>query len=72
MWKITKITPENTSWDKLLQNWEVCNIERLEEQSKRIHFENQLKHWRSEADKFERLMNEARKERDNLKTFNCK
>lgn len=67
MWKIIKITPENTSWDELLENWERCNNERLEEQTKRINIENQVNYWRKEAEKFERLMNDARKERNLIK-----
>ena len=66
MWKITKITPENTSWEDLLYNWEKCNNERIEEQTKRIHFEKMTEIYRKEAEKYQRLMYEARKERDLL------
>lgn len=64
MWKTIKLTPENTSWQELLDNWEKCNKERIKEQFARINIEIQLKYWRNEAEKFERLMNEARRERD--------
>ena len=67
MWKIIKLTPDNTSWQDLLNNWEKCNEERIKEQSARIIAENNLKYWRDEAMKFEKLMYEARSERDEYK-----
>lgn len=62
-----KITKENTSWEQLLNNWDKCNNERLEEQNKRIIFENNFKYWRNEAEKLEKLMYDARSERDEYK-----
>jgi len=54
MWKIIKITKENTSWEQLLFNWESCNEERLDlaEDNRELKIEN-----KKYLDKLERIKN---------------
>ena len=67
MWKIVKMTKENTTWEDLLKYWEDCNNDRLKYLDENINLRKQVSIFRKEAEKYERLMYEARKERDILR-----
>ena len=67
MWKIVKMTKENTTWEDLLKYWEDCNNDRLKCLDENINLRQQVSIFRKETEKYERLMYEARKERDILR-----
>jgi hypothetical protein len=59
--KIQKICPENISYEEVVNVWENCNKERIQLQKENIRLREDSKHWRREAEKFERLFHSKQK-----------